>query len=219
MSQDKGPTLEGEARIRRGDFMLLGKSFTIQKGAIRFTGDAPPDPELDLRAVFKPSGGEDLVVQVTGRTSAPVLTFSGAATDAGEAVMVLSGRKSAGAEQQAQSDAAGFAASVTAGLLSVTARRELGDWVPMLRVETDRSGTPSRAAAGFDASRLIPPFLDGIAKGAYVEGIVGATQNNQSGGSSVGLGVRLELAFPRDLITTLGYGPGPNWSTDIAWSP
>jgi autotransporter translocation and assembly factor TamB len=219
ISQEDGPKIEGEARLVRGDFMLLGKSFDIQKGAIRFTGDSPPDPELDLRASYRSNTGEDLIVQITGRGSSPALTFSGAATNAGDAVLVLSGRGKAGAENQARADAAGFAASVTAGLLSVTARRELGDWVPMLRVETDAQGTPSRAAAGFDASKLIPPFLDGIAKGAYVEGIVGSTQTNNPRGGSVGLGVRLELAFPRDLITTFGYGPGPNWSTDLAWAP
>ncbi len=127
------------------------------------------------------------------------------------AVMVLSGRSNAGAEAQAQADAAGFAASVTAGLLSVTARRELGDWVPMLRVETGPRRKPCARAAGFDASRLIPPFLDGIAKGAYVEGIVGSTRPNGTStrGSSVGLGVRLELSFPKDLVTSMGYGPGP----------
>jgi translocation and assembly module TamB len=208
--------LKGEATIQRGNLQLLGKGFRIEKGAVRFTGDFPPDPELELHAVYETTTGEDLRVDVTGRSSAPVLSFSGAATNAGEALAVLSGVGQAGAESQAQTDAQNFAAGLTAGLLSVAIREEFGDWVPIISIENDASGAPARARAGFDASKLIPPFLQGIARGAYVEGIVGSS--NQSGGS-VGLGVRIEVALPYDFVTSAGYGPGPTWSSDLTWSP
>jgi autotransporter translocation and assembly factor TamB len=213
---EESMSLKGEAAIERGNLQLLGKSFRIEKGAIRFTGDFPPDPELELHAMYETPTGEDLKVDVTGRSSAPVLSFSGAATNAGEALAVLSGSGRAGAESQAQTDAQNFAAGLTAGLLSVAIREEFGEWVPIISIENDASGAPARARAGFDASKLIPPFLEGIARGAYVEGIVGSS--NQTGGS-VGLGVRLEVALPYDFVTSAGYGPGPTWSSDVTWSP
>ncbi len=220
LTQEKaGPKLEGEASLRRGELALLGKPFRLERGAIRFTGDIPADPELDLKARHDLRTGEALLVHVTGRASAPQLNFSGAATNAGEAAYVLSGARSkTNANNQAQNDAAAFAASVTAGLLSVAARREFGDWVPMISIENDeRTGSPGRARAGFDASNLIPSWLSGFARGAYVEGIVGGS--DPSGTKRMGLGVRLELALPRDFITSMGYGPGATWSTDVAWAP
>lgn len=222
---EAGLKMEGEATLVRGELKLLGKPFKLDKGAIRFTGDMPPDPELDIKAVFSPPSGEDLVVQVSGRGSAPVLEFSGAATTAGEAVAVLTGvgggsasnrQSQSGAENDAASQMAGVAADMTAGLLVMTARREFGDWVPMVSIETGESGQPTSARAGFDASKLIPPWLEGFAQGAYVEGIVGSSAES---GGSVGVGVKLEVALPRDVITSLGYGPGPGWSTDVAWAP
>ena len=48
--------------------------------------------------------------------------------------------------------------------------------------------------------------------------MIGQQTAGQSGGS-VGLGVKLEVALPRDFVTDLGYGPGSSWSTDLAWAP
>jgi autotransporter translocation and assembly factor TamB len=214
---DAGPKLEGQATLVRGELKLLGKPFTLKKGAIRFTGDMPPDPELDITAVYSPPSGQDLIVKVSGRGSMPVLEFSGAATDIGEAVAILTGvgaQKQTG-QQDAASQVAGMAADMTAGLLVMTARREFGDWVPMISVETGQSGTPRGASAGFDASKLIPTWARGFARGAYVEGTVG--QQSERGGT-VGVGVKLEVALPHDLVTELGYRP-TGWNTDIAWSP
>jgi translocation and assembly module TamB len=211
--------LVGEVRIARGNLELLGKPFDIQKGSVRLTGDYPPDPELELKASFEPPAGQKLFVEVRGRASSPIVSFSGAADTPEEAIAIVSGvgTPPPGAEQQAQSDARAFATNLTAGLLSATARRRLGDWVPLLSVQSDATGTPSQARAGFDASKLIPDFLRPLARGAYVEGIVGNTHESRSG--SVGLGVRLEVALPRDLLTSLGYGPGPTWATDLTWVP
>lgn len=219
---DDGPELNGEATLVRGELKLLGKPFKLKKGSIRFAGPMPPDPELNIKAVFSPPTGKDLLVTVSGRGSAPVLEFSGAATTAGEAVAVLTGLNSGtqskgGSEGDASSQMAGIAADMTAGLLVMTARREFGDWVPMVSIETGRSGEPTGASASFDASKLIPPWAQGFARGAYVEGIIGS--QSQSGGGGRGLGVKLEVALPRDFVTSLGYGPGPGWSTDVAWSP
>jgi TamB, inner membrane protein subunit of TAM complex len=221
VSVDDAPTLKGEAQIRRGSLMLLGRAFEIEKGRVLFTGDSPPNPELDLKATYAPPAGQKLVVTVSGRSSEPTVAFSGAATTAADALAVVSGvsrtRSSGAAEAQAQQDARGFATGLTAGLLSATVRRELGDWVPLISVENDSAGRVSSARAGVDATKLIPKFMRGFARGAYLEGVVGNSQTRPGGG--VGLGVRLELTLPKDFMTSAGYGPGPNWSTDFAWAP
>jgi hypothetical protein len=216
-SEEAGFTMGGEASITRGDLNLLGKPFRIDRGAVRFTGDVPPDPELDLKAKHTTRQGKTLIVQIQGRASAPQIVFSGAANNAGEAAALLSGIGASGAESKAKSDVAGFAAGLTAGLLAVSARRRFGDWVPMLAVESNAQGAPSGARAGFDASRLIPKFLQGFARGMFVEGVVGTRSDTAQRG--VGVGVRVEVALPRDFMTSMGYGPGTVWSTDVYWSP
>lgn len=213
---DKSYVMTGAAKLERGDLQLLGKTFRIEKGEIRLTGDFPPDPEIVLRAVYDAETGEDLYVSLSGRASAPVLAFSGAASTAGEAMAILSGAGRAGAGTQAQTEARNFALGLTAGLLSVAIREELGEWVPVIIVENDDSGAIARGRAGFEATKLIPEFLRPIARGAYVEGIVGSTDQS---GSSVGVGARLEISLPYDFVTSTGYGPGPTWGADILWVP
>jgi hypothetical protein len=215
-AEDETPIMRGDVDITRGELTLLGKVFKIQKGAVHFTGDAPPDPELDVKASYRVPKGEDLVVTVSGRSSAPVLGFSGAADNMGDAVALLSGVGRTGAEPKAEDDARNFAANLTAGLLTVAARREFGDWVPVLGVENDESGAVSGARAGFDASRLIPPALRGFARAAYVEGVIGSSEST---GNQLGVGVRVELVLPADIVTSWGYGPGATWAADVAWAP
>jgi TamB, inner membrane protein subunit of TAM complex len=210
-----GATMQGQAGITRGRVNLLGKPFEIQKGAIRFTGDVPPDPELDLKAKHTTHQGKELLVQIVGRASAPQILFSGAANNAGEAVALLTG--GGGGRFDPARDAANFAANLTAGLLAVSARRKFGNWVPMLAVENNAQGTPSGARAGFDASDLIPKFMRGFARSMYVEGVVGARSDTTSRG--VGVGVRVEVGLPRDFMTSMAYGPGTVWSVDGYWSP
>jgi|GEM_PF-4099098 len=216
----EGAVMRGDAEITRGELQILGKTFKIQKGTIHFTGDVPPDPDLNLKASYQPPSSQPLNVQVTGLASAPVLTFTGAATNIGEAVSILSGvgrAKPSSSNSSAQQDVSNFATTLTAGLLSVAARRKFGDWVPTLGVETNASGQVNGARAGFDASDMIPRFMRSFARGAYVEGIVGGTSQTQGG--SVGVGVRLDLSLPHDFVTSMGYGPGTRWSADLLWAP
>jgi autotransporter translocation and assembly factor TamB len=214
-SEEERVLLKGEANITRGDLNLLGKPFRIDRGAIRFTGDVPPDPELDLKAKYTTRQGEVLIVQIQGRASAPQILFSGAANNAGEAAALITGIGSSAADSTAKGEAANFAANLTAGLLAVSARRRFGDWVPMLGIENNAQGAVSGARAGFDASALIPKFMRGFARGIFVEGVVGSRDNQRS----VGVGVHVDLALPRDFMTSVGYGPGTVWSTDVFWSP
>ncbi|MFT3925356.1 MAG: translocation/assembly module TamB domain-containing protein [Myxococcales bacterium] len=210
--------LVGEATIVQGNLKLLGKSFNIQRGTVRFLEDSD-EPQLDLRASYEPPGGQSpLFVEVSGRASSPALNFSGAASDAEQAFAILSGMGAAEAAVTAQADANAFGLGLTAGLLSMTARERLGAWVPTVSVGSNSRGEASQARAGFDATSMIPPFLRGVARGAYVEGVVGNTQNGGPGGN-VGLGVRFEIALPRSTMVTFGYGPGTMWSADVAWLP
>jgi autotransporter translocation and assembly factor TamB len=215
-TEAEGATMHGQATITRGDLNLLGKPFRIMRGAVRFTGDVPPDPELDLKATFKTLQGQVLIVQIQGRGSAPQILFSGAASNAGEAAALLTGIGSTAADSSAKNDAANFAANLTAGLLAVSARRRFGNWVPMLGVENNAQGAVSGARAGFDASALIPKPMRSFVRGAFVEGAVGAGESQQRG---VGVRIQVDLALPRDFMTSAGYGPGTTWSTDVLWAP
>jgi hypothetical protein len=117
---------------------------------------------------------------------------------------------------------------MTAGLLTLGARREFGDWVPMLAIE---QGNSTRVRVGIDADQFIPSFLKGFVRGAYVEGIV-STQSDQTNRSAAtssadntttmstsGTGVLLELMLPSHFVWAGQYGPGQAWSIDLDWRP
>jgi hypothetical protein len=108
---------------------------------------------------------------------------------------------------------------MTTGLLSLGARREFGDFIPMLSVEQNTDET--RVRAGFEADKLIPKFARGFVKGAYVEGVVSSGDPNargEGGGNAEG-GVLLELMLPSDVVWAGQYGPGQTWSVDLDWRP
>jgi hypothetical protein len=93
----------------------------------------------------------------------------------------------------------------------------------VLSFEQDQDQT--QLSAGIEADRIIPKFMRGFVRGAYVEGIVSsksgeseeeAAQVSSNGASG---GVLLELLLPRDLVWAGQYGPGPRWSIDLDWRP
>jgi hypothetical protein len=49
-----------------------------------------------------------------------------------------------------------------------------------------------------------------------VEGILGPTEATTPG-SSIGLGVRLQIMLPRSIVSSFTYGPGTSWATDVVW--
>jgi hypothetical protein len=203
---------------------LLGESFDITRGRVVFTGGQTIDPELTIEAE-QSSGGTEVRVEVTGFVHKPELAFfvDDRPVNAGEAVLALVGTGTRGqdgttVEQQLASAAVGM----TTGLLSLAARQEFGDWIPMFSIQ---EGEQTRVRIGFDADRLIPDFLDGFVRGAYVEGIIATAESDPQAETSTtaapetGSAVLLELLLPSSLVWAGQYGPGNSWSVDLDWRP
>jgi hypothetical protein len=80
---------------------------------------------------------------------------------------------------------------------------------------------------GFDADRLIPDFLSGFVRGAYVEVAVATERDdpsvvareNASRPMPGGGGVLVELLLPAQLVWVAQYGPGNTWSVDLRYRP
>jgi autotransporter translocation and assembly factor TamB len=226
------PELTGKIELRRGFISLLGQSFDIKRGQVLLTGGGNIDPQLEITATHSTPGGTVVRLEVTGFVHAPQLAFfvNDQAVTAGEAVTAMTGRNDPGSNSSssAEQEIASAAMGMTTGLLSLGARREFGDWIPMLSIE---QGDQTRVRVGVEADRLIPKFLRGFVRGAYVEGIVATGDNNsgQAGQSSAntsatantaaGGGVLLELLLPSDFVWAGQYGPGESWSVDVDWRP
>jgi autotransporter translocation and assembly factor TamB len=226
----EGPRMQGEIRLLRGFISLLGQSFDIKRGRVVLAGGETVDPQLEITAQHDSTGGSRVRVEVTGFARAPQLAFyvDDKAVTARDALVAITGGgrgNSSGAspEQQIASAAVGM----TTGLLTLGARREFGDWVPMLAIE---QGDNTRVRVGVEADRFIPKFMKGFVRGAYVEGIVSTQSNNQSrtqsssGGNNMmnnaaGTGVLLELMLPSHFVWAGQYGPGQAWSIDLDWRP
>jgi hypothetical protein len=216
--------ITGEVRLERGYIALLGQQFDVKDGRVVFTGGQTVNPSLELTATSTSPAGKVVTVQVTGFVSAPQLAFDvdGKAANAGEALIALTGHGDSGTQQSAEDQLASAAIGMTTGLLSLGARREFGDFIPMLSI--DQSTQDTRVRAGFEADKLIPDFMRGFVRGAYVEGIVSTGDNtsNKGGEHTSGnaeTGVLLELQLPSDLVWAGKYGPGQTWSVDLDWRP
>ena len=61
------PRFTGSANLTRGYYEFAGRSFRLERGAIRFRGESPPDPLLDIRAVADVQGlNASVLVRGTG---------------------------------------------------------------------------------------------------------------------------------------------------------
>ncbi|MEQ7873054.1 translocation/assembly module TamB domain-containing protein [Sphingomonas sp. ASV193] len=69
------PALSGTANLVRGNYDFAGRSFRLERGVIRFRGESPPDPQLDIRATAQVQG-LDAAVTVTGSGNQPDIQFS-----------------------------------------------------------------------------------------------------------------------------------------------
>jgi len=224
------PDMTGRIDLLRGYISLLGTSFDVKRGKVTFTGGERVDPQLEISAEHDAASGARVQLEVTGFVQAPKLAFSinGQTVTAGEAILAITGRGDPNGGKGAEQQLASAAIGMTTGLLSLGARREFGDWVPMLSIE---QGDQTRVRVGFEADKLIPKFMRGFVRGAYVEGIVasGGTTNNQGGtysstagaetNTATGSGVLLELNLPKSLVWAGQYGPGDAWSIDLDWRP
>ena len=69
------PSLTGSANLIRGDYEFAGRTFRLERGAIRFRGESPPDPLLDITAQAQVQG-LDASVRVGGTGLKPEITFA-----------------------------------------------------------------------------------------------------------------------------------------------
>jgi translocation and assembly module TamB len=69
------PRLTGRADLVRGDYEFAGRNFRLDRGVIRFRGESPPDPLLDIRAEAQVQG-LDASILVTGTGLKPEIRFA-----------------------------------------------------------------------------------------------------------------------------------------------
>jgi translocation and assembly module TamB len=69
------PRFTGRAELVRGDYDFAGRNFRLERGAIRFRGESPVDPQLDIRASAQVQG-LDANVLVQGTGLKPEITFA-----------------------------------------------------------------------------------------------------------------------------------------------
>jgi len=69
------PRFTGTAELVRGDYDFAGRNFKLDRGTIRFRGETPPDPQLDIHAEAQVQG-LDASVRVQGTGLKPEITFA-----------------------------------------------------------------------------------------------------------------------------------------------
>jgi translocation and assembly module TamB len=114
------PILSGTINSVRGNLAVAGKTFTLSRGRIIFTGGQEIDPSLDLAAQYA-APGYDITATLTGTAKKPVLALSStpSLTQAdilavlmfGKPVNQLTAGQQKGLQQEALSMAGGYAAA------------------------------------------------------------------------------------------------------------
>ncbi|HEY5711095.1 MAG TPA: translocation/assembly module TamB domain-containing protein [Allosphingosinicella sp.] len=69
------PTITGDATMVRGTYDFAGRRFDLIRGNIRFQGEAPVNPELDIVAEARVSG-LSAQIRVSGRSQRPEIAFT-----------------------------------------------------------------------------------------------------------------------------------------------
>jgi translocation and assembly module TamB len=69
------PRINGEADLIRGTYDFAGRRFDLERGRIRFLGESPPNPILDIVAEGGVQG-LNAVIRVTGRGQQPEISFA-----------------------------------------------------------------------------------------------------------------------------------------------
>lgn len=69
------PRIVGRADLVRGGYEFAGKRFDLERGVIRFQGETPPDPVLDIVAQGD-ANNVSATIRVTGTGLRPVIAFS-----------------------------------------------------------------------------------------------------------------------------------------------
>jgi hypothetical protein len=218
--------VEGRVTILRGFLDLMGKTFDIEQNSyLDFTGSRTPDPVLAITAKHvNRRSGSVVSVAITGRGSAPVLTFrvDDAVVNAGDAFQAIYGSQQSNQSPNGANDQArAFVGGLTAGLLATTARRELGAAAPIIMIEPGEQSGEGRIRAGFEFDSLVPKFMRNVVTGVYFEGILANESSGSAGAQKsdarVQAGFLLELYYPHNLFSAGQQGPGTTWSLDVGW--
>ncbi|MES2903025.1 MAG: translocation/assembly module TamB domain-containing protein [Pseudomonadota bacterium] len=69
------PRFNGRADLTRGNYEFAGRGFRLERGIIRFNGESPPNPALDIRAEAQVQG-LDAAVTVRGTGLQPEISFT-----------------------------------------------------------------------------------------------------------------------------------------------
>ena len=69
------PRFTGSANLVQGSYDFAGRVFRLDRGVIRFSGESPPDPTLDIHAEAAVQG-LDASVRVAGTGLRPEITFA-----------------------------------------------------------------------------------------------------------------------------------------------
>jgi translocation and assembly module TamB len=69
------PAFTGRADLVRGDYEFAGRTFRLDRGVIRFRGESPPNPLLDIRALAQVQG-LDATILVQGTGLKPEISFA-----------------------------------------------------------------------------------------------------------------------------------------------
>ena len=73
--QPANPAITGQATLVRGDYEFAGRKFELARGIIRFAGEVPANPALDIEANAD-STGLSASIRVTGTALKPEIGFS-----------------------------------------------------------------------------------------------------------------------------------------------
>ena len=71
----EAPAIVGRADLVRGGYEFAGRRFDLERGAIRFNGNVPSDPTLDIQAAANMQG-LNATIRVTGTGLKPEISFS-----------------------------------------------------------------------------------------------------------------------------------------------
>ena len=71
----ENPRINGRADLIRGVYEFSGRQFTIDRGIIRFEGQTPVNPEIDISANADTTG-LSATIKVTGQASKPEISFT-----------------------------------------------------------------------------------------------------------------------------------------------
>jgi translocation and assembly module TamB len=69
------PAITGRADLVRGDYEFAGREFELSRGIIRFAGEVPANPALDIEATANATG-VNATIRVTGVAQKPEITFT-----------------------------------------------------------------------------------------------------------------------------------------------